>query len=218
MGRRDLPWQQKRALLRAMQIMGVSSLATLGELGDTKTIVEMVGTVAGIHSSGWAAHHRGPIKNGVSLLHVAEALVSHFFRQRLSPAVVPAAAAGPDSPAAPVTALPFKERLAAAGYAAIHPSARPSQEMVDLVLTKAKTSKRICPFLDSRQHPWRDNAWTKGKTGKEATVALGEAAGGGTVLASDASPARSWPNPPRLWRSGSWRAPGSPASPGLFIP
>ena len=61
--------------------------------------------------------------------------------------------------------------------------------MVDLVLTKAKSTKWICPFLDSPQHPWRDNAWTKGKTGKEATVALAaedaEAAGGGTVLASD---------------------------------
>ena len=80
MGRRDLPWQQKRALLRAMQTVGVSSLAALGELGDTKTIIEMVGTVAGIHSSGWVAHQRGPIKNGASLLHVAEALASHLFR------------------------------------------------------------------------------------------------------------------------------------------
>ena len=106
--------------------MGVSSLAALGELGDTKTIVEMVGTVAGIHSSGWAAHHRGPIKNGAPLLHASEALVSHSFRQQWSAAVDAAAAAGPDAPAAPVPAIPFKERLAAAGYAAIHPSARPT--------------------------------------------------------------------------------------------
>ena len=43
LGWRELPWQQKRALLRAMQIMGVSSLAELGEMGNVAAIVDAVG-------------------------------------------------------------------------------------------------------------------------------------------------------------------------------
>ena len=186
--RRDLPWQQKRALLRALQNMGLSSLVALGEIRNTTAIVEAFVKVAGMGDGGWAAHHRGPIKNGSPLLHAGEALVAHSFSQRYSAAAEAVAAAGPEAPAAALPALRFKERLAVAGYAAIHRSARPSREMVDLVVTKAKSAKRICPFLDSRQHPWRDNTWTKGKTGK-ATVALGaefaEAAGGGVALSKD---------------------------------
>ena len=48
LGRRELPRLQKRALLRAMQIMGVSSLVKLGEIGNVAAIVDAVGKIAGI--------------------------------------------------------------------------------------------------------------------------------------------------------------------------
>ena len=105
LGRRDLPWQQKRALLRALQIMGVSSFEAVGEIGNVAAVVDAVSKVAGIGNGGWAAHYRGLVKNGSPLLHQSEALVAHSFSVRWS-----AAAA-----AAPVPALPFKESLAVAG-------------------------------------------------------------------------------------------------------
>ena len=73
--------------------------------------------------------------------------------------------------AAPAPAVPFKERPAKAGYAGMHSASRPSQEMVNLALSKAKSAKRAAPFLDSRLSPWRNSALTKGKTEVEATIA-----------------------------------------------
>ena len=172
-----------------MQVMGVSSLAELGEIGNVTAIVEAVGKVAGIANAGWDAHHRGLIKNGANLLHPSQALIAHSFSTRLAAATEKAALAGPEALAAPVPAVPFKERLAMAGYAAIHPSARPSQEMVEVVVAAVKSTKRTCPYLDSQLHPWRDNAWSKEKKGKEAVVAaapdLAGAAGGMASLSAD---------------------------------
>ena len=101
---------------------------------------------------------------------------------------VAAAAAKLDSPAALVPAVPFKERLAKAGYVGMHPASRLSQEMFALALPKAKSTKQAALFLDSRLSPWRNSAWTKGKTEVEATIAraaeTAKLATGGALVSS----------------------------------
>ena len=52
MGRRDLSWESQRSLLRAMQVLGVESLAEIGEVGDAKAIIQMVGPAATIQNFG----------------------------------------------------------------------------------------------------------------------------------------------------------------------
>ena len=52
----------------------------------------------------------------------------------------------------------------------MNPASLPLQEMVDLALAKAKSAKQAAPFLDARLLPWRDSAWTKGKTKVQATI------------------------------------------------
>ena len=79
------------------------------------------------------------------------------------------AAAGLAAPVVP--AVPFQDRLAAAGYASMHKTCRPPQEMVELVLNKAKTTKRVVPYLDTRLLPCKNPQWTKDKDEVERVTA-----------------------------------------------
>ena len=156
-----------------MHILGVGSLVEIGEVGDVQAIRAAFGNVAGFHSGGWAGYHQGTLRLG--LLLPAKALVPYTFLRRLGDvtraAAAAAAALGADAPVPLVLAVPFKDWLAKAGYTVSHPTCRPSQEMVNAVLTKAKSTKRVAPFLDARVSPFCDVAWTKdGKTDVQATI------------------------------------------------
>ena len=50
--RRSFPWKGQRAILRAMQALGVESLAGLGEVGDSASIASLVGGVSGLGRDG----------------------------------------------------------------------------------------------------------------------------------------------------------------------
>jgi hypothetical protein len=131
-----------------------------------------VGGVAGLGRDGWKGHHHGTLKNGDNLLHASEALVAHSFSQRMGKALLAAAAeaANPAAvPAAPV--VPFQDRLVAAGYAGMHASCRPTVEMVEVALAKAKSTKRAIPYLDTRLPPWKNPQWSKGKDEAERLTA-----------------------------------------------
>ena len=171
-GRRSFPWKGQRAILRAMQALGVESLGDLGEVGDAASIASLVGGVPGLGRDGWKGHHHGALKNGDNLLHASEALVAHAFSQRMEKALLAAAAeaANPEAvPAAPV--VPFQDRLVAAGYAGMHVSCRPTVEMVEVALAKAKSTKRVIPYLDTRLPPWKNPQWSKGKDEAERLTA-----------------------------------------------
>ena len=170
--RRSFPWKGQRAILRAMQALGVESLGDLGEVGDAASIASLVGGVAGLGRDGWKGHHHGTLKNNDNLLHASEALVAHAFSQRMEKALLAAAAeaANPAAvPAAPV--VPFQDRLVAAGYAGMHASCRPTFEMVEVVLAKAKSTKRVIPYLDTRLPPWKNPQWSRGKDEAERLTA-----------------------------------------------
>ena len=78
-------------------------------------------------------------------------------------------AAGLAAPVVP--AVPFQDRLVTAGYASMHVTCRPSFEMVEVVLAKAKSTKRVIPYLDTRLPPWKNPQWTKGKDEMEQLTA-----------------------------------------------
>ena len=170
--RRSFPWKGQQAILRAMQALGVESLADLGEVGDAASIASLVGGVAGLGRDGWKGHHHGTLRNNNNLLHASEALVAHSFSQHLEKASL-AAAAGAANPAAVLAApvMPFQDRLVAAGYASMHATCRPTFEMLEVVLAKAKSTKRVIPYLDTRLPPWKNPQWTKGKDEAERLTA-----------------------------------------------
>ena len=170
--RRSFPWKGQRAILRAMQALGVESLGDLGEVGDAASIASLVGGVTGLGRDGWKGHHHGTLKNSDNLLHASEALVAHSFSQRMEKASQ-AAAAEAANPAAvlAVPVVPFQDRLVAAGYAGMHASCRPTVEMVEVVLAKAKSTKRPIPYLDTRLPPWKNPEWSKGKDEAERLTA-----------------------------------------------
>ena len=171
--RRSFPWKGQRAILRAIQALGVESLAGLGEVGDSASIASLVGGVSGLGRDGWKGHHHGTLKNNDNLLHGSEALVAHSFSQRLGKAAEAAAAeaAMPPAAAPPSPVVPFQDRVVAAGYAGMHVTCRPSFEMVEVVLAKAKSTKRVIPYLDTRLPPWKNPRWTKGKDETERLTA-----------------------------------------------
>ena len=147
-------------------------MSGLGEPGDAASIASLVGGVAGLGRDSWKGHHHGTLRNNDNLLHGSEALVAHAFSQRLEKASL-AAAAEAANPAAVLAApvVPFQDRLVAAGYASMHATCRPTFEMVEVVLAKAKSTKRVIPYLDTRLPPWKNPQWSKGKDEAERLTA-----------------------------------------------
>ena len=70
-----------------------------------------------------------------------------------------------------VPAVQFQDRLVTARYASMHVTCRPSFEMVEVVLAKAKSTKRVIPYLKTRLPPWKNPLWTKGKDETERLTA-----------------------------------------------
>ena len=53
----------------------------------------------------------------------------------------------------------------------MHATCRPTFEMVEVVLAKAKSTKRVIPYLDTRLPPGKNPQWTKGKDEAERLTA-----------------------------------------------